>query len=114
MAKEASTSKIFERRESSRELNLEILRNRDRVAIDRDGTARVVGGITGSCAVKFAIKDKRFDGLSSCSRSQQCNGQKFEGSRKHVGEDCRFGMMNDILTPTVRGFISTLFPPGMA
>jgi hypothetical protein len=91
---------------------LEILRNRDGVAIDRDGTARVVGGITGSCAVEFAIENEWFDSLSSCPRAQQCNGEEFESSRKHIGGECRFELMNHILTPNVRGFISSLFPPG--
>jgi len=64
------TSKVFEGRESSRKLHLEVLRNCDRVTIDRNGTARVVGAITGSCTVKPAIEDERFDSLSSCSRAQ--------------------------------------------
>jgi hypothetical protein len=113
MANEAvRTSKLFERRESSGELHLEILRNRDRVSVDRDSAAGVVSTVTGCCAVKSAIKNKWLDGLSSCSRTQQRNGEKFKGSRKHLGEECRLELMEGILTTKESGFIPTSPLPG--
>lgn len=91
---------------------MEILRNCDRVAVNRDGTAGVVSTITGGCAVKSAIKNKWLDSLSSCSRTQQCNGEKSEGSRKHLGEQCRFELMESIITTERSGFIPTPSLPG--
>ena len=106
------TSKLFERRKCSWELHLKVLRNSDRVTIDRDGTTRVVTAVTCSRAVKSAIEDKGFDGLSCCSRAQQRDREKFKGSRKHCGEECRVELMESILTTKMSGFISISSSPG--
>jgi hypothetical protein len=113
VADEASTSEFFERREGSRKLNLKVLRNSNRVSVDRNGAARVVGTITGSCAVKSTIKNEWFNCcLSCCTRAQQRNREEFESSRKHDEDECEFESMEYLLWPKMSGFIFILPPLG--
>lgn len=82
--KGSTTGKVFERCESSRKLYLEVLRDGNRIAVDRDGAARIVGAVASSSTIEPAIKDKWFDGLSCCARAQQCNGKQLESGKKHL------------------------------